>query len=152
MNPALLHKLAIRIFAFWVLVFLTLASLPPLMAIGQDLSSSPLPKCPDSPNCVHQVHSFPIAASSLSDMAGSVLVDMDAESIQKGTIDGHAIDAVFKAFVFRDDLQIYIVPAQEGSLLYIRSASREGYYDLGVNKRRVRRFLKKLNRAISDAS
>ncbi len=116
--------------------------------MSQDLSSNPLPECPDTPNCVLQVHSFPLPASNLSALAEGVLRDMDAESIKIGTVDHHALDAVFKVFKYRDDLQIYIQPERDGSLLYIRSASREGYYDLGVNKRRVKRFLRKLDQAI----
>lgn len=118
--------------------------------MGQDLSASPLPACPDSPNCVHQVHSFSLPASTLSSLAEEVLREMGAESIETGTVDHHALHAVFKIFKYRDDLQLHITPQQDGSLLYIRSASREGYYDLGVNKRRVRRFLRKFRDAIEN--
>ena len=36
---------------------------------------------------------------------------------------------------FVDDLEVYLPP--EGGLIHIRSASRLGYSDLGVNRKRV---------------
>ena len=122
------------------------------VAMSQDLTQSPLPACPESPNCIHQAHAFSLLPSELTDFAIDVLRDMGAESIDVGTVDHHELAAVFKVWFFKDDVQIYVMPAQDGSMLYIRSASREGYSDLGVNKRRVNRFMKRLNQAISQST
>ena len=67
---------------------------------------------------------------------------VEAESVEQGVVDAHEIKAVFKVWKYRDDVHIMIIPDQSQSKLYIRSASREGFSDLGVNKRRVRKILK----------
>ena len=118
--------------------------------MSQDPASSPLPDCPGTPNCIHQVHAYPVLASELAEIAAAVLEDMGAESVEKGTVDGHALHAVFNIFKYRDDVHVHVMPDQAGSRLFIRSASREGYSDLGVNKRRVRRFLRKLENSLAD--
>jgi len=54
----------------------------------------------------------------------------------------HKIETVFRVFIFRDDMVIQVTEdASESALLHIRSASRIGKSDLGVNTRRVKRFL-----------
>jgi len=117
-------------------------------ALSQDLSSSPLQACPDSPNCVHQAHNYQMPSSDLGDLVIGVLKEKGAESIDIGQIDTHEIHAVFKVWTFRDDVHIAIMQHQEAATLYIRSASRKGHSDLGVNKRRVKKFLSKLDKAM----
>lgn len=51
------------------------------------------------------------------------------------------VDAVFSVLVFEDDVSVVVKPQTSGSVLHIRSASRTGYSDLGVNRRRIQRFL-----------
>ncbi|MFK7847411.1 MAG: DUF1499 domain-containing protein [Rhodothermales bacterium] len=116
--------------------------------LSQDLSSSPLQSCPESPNCVHQTHSYQILSSDLSDHVIAVLKEMGAESIDIGQVDHHEIHAVFKVWTFRDDVHIAITQLRDSATLYIRSASRKGHNDLGVNKRRVKKFLSALDKAI----
>lgn len=53
------------------------------------------------------------------------------------------IKAVFKIGPYRDDLAVSVETLEDGTtVLYIRSASRTGYTDYGVNRRRVRTILK----------
>ena len=62
------------------------------------------------------------------------------------------IDAVFRipVFGFKDDVQIIIKPMDsERSILYIKSASRIGRSDLGVNRRRIKRILSVTHQQIS---
>jgi len=55
------------------------------------------------------------------------------------------IESVFKVLFFRDDMALQLTDADSNSCyLHIRSASRVGESDLGVNRRRLQRFLKKL--------
>ena len=58
----------------------------------------------------------------------------------------HHVDAVFKIGFFKDDVTIKIEETQNknDAVLHIRSASRKGAYDLGVNKRRLNRFMHRL--------
>lgn len=59
------------------------------------------------------------------------------------------IHAVFKpGFIFRDDLTAMVLPDSSGVVVHVRSASRTGYSDLGVNKRRVNRLLEALAEAL----
>lgn len=50
--------------------------------------------------------------------------------------------AVYRIFVFLDDVWVVVLPEAGGSRLHIRSQSRVGRSDLGVNKRRVERFFR----------
>ncbi len=142
-----LHRTAC-ISSFLCLLLFSYALLFTPAALSQDLSSSPLQSCPDTPNCVHQAHSYQLLSSDLGDLVIGVLKDMKAESIDIGQIDAHEIHAVFKVWTFRDDLHIAIIQNQDAATLYIRSASRKGNSDLGVNKRRVNKFLSKLQEAM----
>jgi uncharacterized protein (DUF1499 family) len=50
-------------------------------------------------------------------------------------------------FGFKDDVVVRVSPEATGSRVDVRSASRVGRSDLGVNARRVREFLKQYNAA-----
>jgi uncharacterized protein (DUF1499 family) len=52
-----------------------------------------------------------------------------------------AIDSTFW-FGFKDDVVIRITPADGGSRLDVRSVSRVGRSDIGTNAKRIRTFLK----------
>ena len=124
------------------LVIVFLISTPLLAQIPHD---SPLDPCPSSPNCVLETHTFNLSASELSDFVFQALNALSPESIDRGVIDRHMMHAVFKVWGFRDDVNIAIIPGQNESTLHIRSASRKGYSDFGVNRRRVKRILKRLH-------
>ena len=119
--------------------------------MSQDLSLSPLAACPDKPNCVHEAHHFHLLPSDMGDFVVAVLKDMQAESIDLGMVDAHEIHAVFKIWRYRDDVHIVIIMENGGATLFIRSASREGYSDFGVNKRRVKKFFRKLNASLQTS-
>lgn len=51
---------------------------------------------------------------------------------------------------FRDDVTVRVEPAAGGSRVIVRSRSRVGRGDLGVNARRIRAFLRALDRALSS--
>lgn len=72
---------------------------------------------------------------------------MNAHDIEENS-DKFTIEAVFKIFIYKDDVSIRLEAGRLQTLLHIRSASREGYYDFGVNKRRVGRFIKILGEKI----
>lgn len=106
---------------------------------------SPLAACPGSPNCIRVSRKTGSPPDELFTSVLNALKQMKAEEISPDT-DRHRADAVFRipVFGFRDDLSIAIESEAEGSMLHIRSASREGYGDLGVNRRRVKKLLKLL--------
>jgi uncharacterized protein (DUF1499 family) len=109
----------------------------------------PLPACPDSPNCIR----ISIPTSQETDIIWerilSALQKMDPAKIDKRRSQ-YRIDSVFRIFVFKDDFSLKLQAIETGTLMHIRSASREGYSDLGVNRRRVKRFLKLLESVIQQ--
>lgn len=111
----------------------------------------PFVACPDTPNCaIHSVE-FPESSQKLFK---TVRASMDRISPYKVDSNSHSlqIDAVFRILVFgfKDDVQIIIKPiGSERSILHIKSASRVGRSDLGVNRRRIKRILSIINQQIS---
>ncbi|MEJ2726895.1 MAG: DUF1499 domain-containing protein [Deltaproteobacteria bacterium] len=55
-------------------------------------------------------------------------------------IEAQYIHAEFRSLVFQfvDDVEFYF--SSEKSIIHVKSASRTGYYDFGVNRRRVERI------------
>ena len=107
--------------------------------------------CPKSPNCVtsqtaedsnHFIAPFRFNGSPES--AWQILVTI-IESAKRTTITKKTADylhAEVKSRVFRfvDDVE-FIMHAQD-QVIHVRSASRTGYSDLGVNRRRIERLRK----------
>lgn len=104
-----------------------------------------LAPCPDSPNCVssqstdesHYVDplSYDSALYEAQERLLSILRSMDRVKIV--TVEADYIHAEFiSAFLhFVDDVEFCF--DHEKKTIHVRSASRIGYYDLGVNRRRV---------------
>lgn len=105
-------------------------------------AGSPFDPCPDSPNCVRISRHYNADTEQLY-----TLVKRALKSISPYRIEEHSqklqINSVYRipVFGFRDDVQIKIEPHQNGSVLHLRSSSREGKSDLGVNRRRVQQIL-----------
>lgn len=118
-----------------------------------DLQSDPTLKhpfkpCPDSPNCIIYSTKFEITPEEMYRITlnaiyslSPYLVEPDSQSLQ--------IESVFRIFLFGflDDVSISIKPGETGnSEFHIKSASRVGNSDLGVNRRRVQRIIKQINK------
>lgn len=112
---------------------------------------NPLPDCPDSPNCKKYSMQIVSDTSTVLNAIDQVLRDMNAATIEWNE-ESHIINSVFKIpiFGYKDDLDIAIRQNGTYTHIFIRSASREGYYDLGVNNRRVQKFVRKLNYLLSS--
>jgi len=120
-------------------------------ADAQSLPDNPLPPCPDTPNCERVSQGYEQSPEVLYTAAQEAL-----DSLGPATLRLHSeerrVEAVYRvALVFKDDVDV-AVRAREGSgsALYIRSASRVGYDDLGVNRRRVEQFFEALHQALTD--
>lgn len=107
-----------------------------------------LPPCPPTPNCVLETHSFPIGADAMLPFAREAL---QALKPRDQTLDGPILHAVYRIGPFLDDVHVAIEATEDGSILHIRSASRVGHSDLGVNARRVRRYLDHLRKQLQNA-
>lgn len=114
-----------------------------------------LAPCPGTPNCVHTGLRHPEGTEPMF-LAGRVMPDemmpslrSVVESMPRTTIVEEAdfyIRAEARSLIFRfvDDLELYVTPDRE---LIVRSASRLGEGDMGVNARRVEELRARLREA-----
>lgn len=119
--------------------------------IKTGVSSDRLSPCPKSPNCVsslsedksHQVDPLTYSASleEAREKLISVIKSMKRSEIV--TAEKNYIHATFTSFLFRfvDDVEFSL--DDETKVINVRSASRAGYSDLGVNRRRVEEIRKR---------
>lgn len=106
-----------------------------------------LAACPKSPNCVssdadpiddgHRVEAFafsgdPAAAWKQAQEAVAALVRTTVVDESDGYLHAECASALLG---FVDDLELHLRPAD--SVIAVRSASRLGYSDMGVNRKRV---------------
>ncbi len=116
------------------------------------LRGSTLSPCPASPNCVssealdpaHQLAPFLLAASPEEAWHAVRLALSELPRTQIVTDTGQYLHAECRSAIFRfvDDLELQLRP-EEGQIA-VRSASRIGSSDFGVNRDRVERLRRKL--------
>ena len=114
-----------------------------------------LPPCPESPNCVssqasdaeHFVAPFKIIGKTEKAWAAmkQALRSQSRTVIVEETEDTLHAQATSRVFRFVDDIHV-IIDADAG-LMHIRSASRVGYGDFGVNRKRVEALRLQLQKA-----
>tara|TARA_R110000868_G_scaffold410693_6_gene699886 strand:- start:7484 stop:7837 length:354 start_codon:yes stop_codon:yes gene_type:complete len=111
---------------------------------------NPLPNCPSSPNCKRVSFVLESDSSSVFQSFEEVLDKMNTESISSHK-EKKRIDAVFKipVFGFKDDVSVAMKADGNSTNVFIRSASREGYWDIWVNGIRVRRIIKLVKKNLS---
>jgi uncharacterized protein (DUF1499 family) len=129
---------------------LLLAPMPLLSCAGKrpsnlGVSATGLAPCPSSPNCVssdardseHRVPPLRLAVAPAEGWRSvrEIVSELPRCRIVKETPDYLHAECRSALFGFVDDLELQLRPA-EGTLA-IRSASRLGHSDLGVNRRRV---------------
>lgn len=101
--------------------------------------------CPSSPNCVsslagdedHKIEplKYTGSANDAMDRLEKILNGMKRSKILLK--DDNKIHAVFTSFLFRFKDDVYFQVNDAEKKIDIKSASRVGYSDLGVNKKRV---------------
>ena len=109
------------------------------------LKNNLLLSCPKSPNCVlsqvsgpkHQIH--PIHYTSSVEIAKErlnrvILSMVDTRIITQNKVYWH-VEFTTRWLRFIDDVEFYF-PESE-ALIHLRSASRSGFWDLGVNRKRT---------------
>ena len=139
----------------WVSIFLLLALLLTVGTscaskdkdAGVGLTDNMLKPCPNSPNCVCSEYSNAASAvpplsiksnlqeawtqaiAAVKEMGGTIVLQQDSY-----------LHATFTSKIFRfvDDFELRLDTSE--NVIHIRSASRIGYSDLGVNRKRVERF------------
>jgi uncharacterized protein (DUF1499 family) len=112
-----------------------------------------LPPCPDSPNCVStqaldEKHRMdPIAYAGPMDQAKQRLLTVIASLKRTKILEdrGEYIHAVFTSQIFRFKDDVEFVFDDQNKLIHFRSASRVGYSDLGVNRKRMEEIKKRFD-------
>ena len=102
-----------------------------------------LAPCPDSPNCVsslatdatHAIDPLPLPPENPIDVVRQIVESFPGTRVV--TADDRYLHATFTSRVFRfvDDVEFLVDEA--AGVLQVRSASRLGYGDMGVNRGRV---------------
>ncbi len=116
------------------------------------VSADRLSPCPPSPNCVssdaadaaHRVEAFslavepevawPAAREAVSNLPRTIVVEETATYLRA--------ECASAVLGFVDDLELHLRPSDQQ--IAVRSASRLGYSDVGVNRRRVERLRERL--------
>jgi len=128
-------------FFFFSTTHLILAGVPDNLGI----KNQRLSQCPGTPNCVssqeknsqHRIQ--PITFVGSLDLAKlrlhQVINSMQGTRIITKDVLYWHVEFTTQLLRFIDDVEFYFDESQ--SLIHVRSASRQGYWDLGVNRRRV---------------
>jgi len=109
-----------------------------------------LTPCPKTPNCVsslakdkkHFVEPIPYKGENAAAQHGLLEILHSFKRARLVTIEENYIHAEFVSSIFRfvDDVEFYFEPAK--SIIQVKSASRTGQSDLGVNRRRIEKIRK----------
>jgi uncharacterized protein (DUF1499 family) len=117
-----------------------------------------LASCPNTPNCVnsqapdgdaeHKIAplAYKSAPSDLMAVLKSVITSMERTKIITETNDYLYVEFASALMGFVDDVEFYLDPSTPGQL-QMRSASRLGQSDLGVNRKRIEEIRAKLAQA-----
>ncbi len=108
--------------------------------IATTTMTNSLKPCPDSPNCVssqstdeqHKITALPWI--SMTQLVSIIQQQARSQIIQQ---QDNYLKVLYKSrwWGFVDEVEFYFPPEQ--SHIEVRSASRTGYYDFGVNRQRV---------------
>jgi len=135
---------------YWLMLALTLilAACSTDQPVRTKATNDKLSPCPKSPNCVsslskeesHYVEplSYRVSQEEAREKLISVINSMKRSEIV--TAETNYIHAIFKSALFRfiDDVEFSF--DDQRKVIDVRSASRTGYSDLGVNRKRVERI------------
>ena len=111
-----------------------------------------LKQCPDSPNCVssqsnselHKIDPLPYkkTAKETLQKIKKIILSLPRTTLTKET--EHYLHFEFKSLIFRfiDDVEIVVDDSKK--MIHFRSSSRQGYSDLGTNRRRIETIKKSL--------
>ena len=104
-----------------------------------------LKSCPSSPNCVcsddtatgHTIEPLRLSVDPAEAWSAAVKAVRTAARTRIVTDSGNYLHAEYASgfFGFVDDLELHLRPAEQ--IIAVRSASRLGYSDFGVNRRRI---------------
>lgn len=119
------------------------------------IDNGKLKPCPDTPNCVSSLATYeqhfiePILVSANPEETRDIILKTLDEFSRVKVIEAQAnyIHAEFTSMIFRfvDDVEFYFPTSESGVVrVDIRSASRVGSSDLGVNRKRMEAIREKI--------
>jgi len=137
-----------RLFLFIVMTLVTATQ-------ANSASKKTLPPCLDSPNCVssqaqdakHYIAPFNIIGEPYKawETLKNAIIDKKRMVITHETHDSLHAEATSLVFRFLDDINIIL--DADAQLIHIRSASRTGHSDFGINRKRIEELRLKLQKA-----
>ena len=117
------------------------------------LDNNALKSCPNSPNCVssmaedpaHHVEAFQYEGTAEDAKKRLVSIIESTKRARIITSKSNYIHAEFTSLIFRfvDDVEFYFDARKP--VIHVRSASRVGYSDLGVNRKRIEKIREQFN-------
>ncbi len=139
----------VRLLAAATLLCSACAGAPPPAGAGTDLKP-----CPGTPNCVSSSESDPSwrvdplplrgpAAAGLAAIRQVILAMPRSRIVFEGP---GFLRAEFRSLIFRFVDDVVFVVDESAGVIHVRSASRVGHSDLGVNRRRVEEIRDRLTR------
>ena len=137
-----------RLFFILLVVPLMLSNCSGSQPEDSGCTEGKLSPCPDSPNCVSSQSSDkshyiqPLTYKATLTEARKALLSVVGEWPNSEMIEmtGHYVHAEFTSRFFRfvDDVEFCI--DDDLKIIHVRSSSRVGYFDFGVNRRRIERI------------
>ncbi len=137
---------------FALFIFGCMAARPSALGV----KDGKLSRCPRSPNCVssqsedraHYVKPLEYTGTKEEAMKRIVAVIESMRRTKIVTKTNDYLHAEFRSLIFRfvDDVEFYF--DDKGNTIHMRSASRVGYSDLGVNRKRVERIREVFDAAV----
>lgn len=136
-------------------IFYIIAMILTTVTVTETDAAQQLPACPNRPNCVstqatvkgHFIAPFKISGQVETAWAAlkQALMSQERTLITRDT--GHSLhaEATSRVFGFVDDIDAIL--DAKAKLIHIRSASRSGYGDFGVNRKRMERLRAQLQQA-----
>lgn len=117
-----------------------------------------LAECPDKPNCVSSMsgktehYIEPVKYKGDFGHAKNAVLEAvnESERAKIITVNNNYVHAEFRSAIFRfvDDVEFLI--ADDIKTIHIRSASRIGYSDMGVNRKRVEKLRTVINSKLAE--
>ncbi len=118
------------------------------------MNDDKLPPCPSSPNCVstqtesvtHKIDPYSYQGTLADAKANLMKAVASIKRTKLITDSGNYLHYEFRTFTFRfvDDVEFYFDDKQK--IIHFRSASRVGYGDFGVNRRRMETIRMKITK------
>lgn len=120
--------------------------------IMSELPVNPLPDCESSGNCARMSVRMNVSAHEAAQNMADVIRDMNGTLNRAEAMSGEAVFRI-QIFGWRDDVQFLTEPMPDGGcVLHLRSKSRVGRYDLGVNQHRLKRIVRLLSYELKETN